>query len=712
MRALFCDGMYMMIKRVLSLTILSCATAIPAFAQSTNQAETLTPVTVTGTPATDIPQVQAVAATALSGDEVEKAEINNTRDLTARTPNFAVFDANNDRSPRFSLRGFRENNFAAGSPVIGMYIDDVPYFDLYTRGVPLFDVERIEFLRGSQQTAYGASGIAGVVNINTTQPNNDWHGHAEAGYGNYDNQDYRAGIFGPIVKDKLFIGVSGLYDLRDGFVYNNVTKSHPDYRDTLAGKLTLTWTPSDPWTFSAIVHAERFNDGFVPTFLPGSDKGPFSVFRDENGFVDTDAVNEAFKIGYTSPDFTVSSVTTHRDWRQTLLQDFDFSAIPAVSGFSNPQLEQWGEELRIQSPADADKLHWLAGFYWLNQDNHTDSGQFGTTVVDFGGGPTPVPFTQQTLSRMENNTYAAFAQATYNIWRQLDLTAGVRLSYDDRQMQRQSAFGIIGFPSGPAAVNTIHDHFSAVQPKAALTWHFTPDLETYASVALGHQGGGFNPSQDNPAQQEFGSARSWQFELGTKSSWLDHRLRADAALFYTETHGYQVFAFNPTNPVESFVLNAQRASSFGAELDLTANPCEKLDLTLNLGYTYATYDRFTDPSGLKLDGSRISFVPEFTANFSAKYHLPLNFYIQGEVQALGSYWLDEKESVQQEAFPLVNAQLGYDIKNVEVYVFAKNIFDQHYANNALDLRSAASPTEIVLQPGDPLTFGFAVNAKF
>jgi iron complex outermembrane receptor protein len=595
-----------------------------------------------------------------------------------------------------------------------MYIDDIPYFDLYSRGVPLFDVERVEFLRGSQETMYGASGIAGVVNIATIQPNNDWHGHAQASYGNYENQDYRAGIFGPIVKDKLFVGVSGIYDLHDGFVYNNFNNSHPDSRDTLAGKLTLKWTPSDPWSFTAIVNAERFNDGFVPTFAPGMDKGPFSVSRDLNGFVDTDSVNEAIKISYTSPDFVVTSVTSHRDWRQRLLQDFDFSPFPAVEGFSNPNLEQWSEELRVSSPADADKLHWLAGLYWLNEDIHSDSGSISLVPISSQFGPLPPPSTFTTLARSENNTYAAFGQATYNIWSKLDLTAGVRLSYEDRQMDRASIFGNPNLPPSPSLVNSVRDHFSAIQPKVAATWHFTPELEAYASATLGHQSGGFNPSQDNPALQEFGAARSWQFELGAKSSWFDNRLRADAALFYTETHGYQVYAFNPTNPTESYVLNAQRASSYGAELGITANPLDPLTLTLDLGYTHAIYDRFTDPSGLVLDGNQISFVPEFTASFSGKYRLPAHFYIQGEVQALGSYFLDEKDNFRQQAFPLVNAQLGYDIKNVEVYVYAKNIFNQYYANNALDLRSdvPGGGFGVIQQPGDPLTFGFAVNAKF
>src|SRR5436190_16881303 len=125
-------------KQFLLATILGCATALSVTGQTTNQSPTLAPVTITGTPSSDMPQVESVAATAVSGSEVERAEINNTRDLSARAPNVAVFDANNDRSPKFSVRGFRENNFAAAEPTVGIYIDDVPYFDLYSRGFPLF----------------------------------------------------------------------------------------------------------------------------------------------------------------------------------------------------------------------------------------------------------------------------------------------------------------------------------------------------------------------------------------------------------------------------------------------------------------------------------------------------------------------------------------------------------------------------------------------
>ena len=104
-------------------------------------------MTVTGAAVAAIPQADSSAATVVGGQEVEVGEITSTRDLSAQTPNFMVFDANDQRSPKFSIRGFRENNFGAGEPVVGYYVDDVPYFDMYSRGVALYDVRELEFVQ-------------------------------------------------------------------------------------------------------------------------------------------------------------------------------------------------------------------------------------------------------------------------------------------------------------------------------------------------------------------------------------------------------------------------------------------------------------------------------------------------------------------------------------------------------------------------------------
>jgi iron complex outermembrane recepter protein len=695
--------------------IYACAAlaAVQTFAQNSSSPAQLAPVTVTGAAVASIPQSSPSAATVVSGEEVQVGEITSTRDLTAQTPNLSVFDGNNERSPKFSFRGFRENNFGVGEPVVGLYVDGVPYFDINSRGLALFDVREIQFVRGDQGTLYGASGVGGVINVLTVQPQNQTHGYAEASYGNYNAQDYQIGIGGAIVTNQLFFSVNGLDTTRIGFVYNNINHDQPDSQDTLALRGVLRWTPSDPWDIALTADAGRYNDGFVPTYVPGSDLSPFNVSRNVNGFVDTDYLDEALRIGYEAGSFRVTSVTTHRQWQQSLMQDFDFSAFNGEDGYNNPRLDQWTEELRVESPDPTATLKWRAGLYYANGNLQNDSGSVGFAA------PFPVG-NNPTFSDSQSDTYALFGQATYTMWEKLDLTAGLRLTYDYRNMQRTDHYPPSegGFILG---VN-LSDEFTAAQPKLAVAWHFTPTLETYVSATDGYQSGGFNPNVDTPSLSKFSPERDWQFELGAKSSWLNNKVSANAALFYTVAHNYQTYRLNPTDPLEAYMLNADRADLYGAELELTAKPVKDLDLSIGAGYTDARYSRFTEPAAVSptgttpvdLDGKPISFVPEFTANVSARYRLPWwHLYVHGEVIGVGRYHLDDSYDVAsgpvtQDAYCLVNAQIGYESKSFEVYLFAKNIFDTHYYNNALNL---GYPT-LVLQPGDPGTYGVAATARF
>jgi iron complex outermembrane receptor protein len=224
---------------------------------------------------------------------------------------------------------------------------------------------------------------------------------------------------------------------------------------------------------------------------------------------------------------------------------------------------------------------------------------------------------------------------------------------------------------------------------------------------------------------KFSPERDWQFELGAKSSWLDDKLSANAALFYTVADDYQTYLLEPTDPTEAYTLNARRANLYGAELELTARPINDLDLSAGAGYTDARYARFTEPASasatgaapVNLDGKPISFVPEFTANVSARYRLPWwHLYVRGEVIGVGRYHLDDAYTassgpVMQNAYLLANAQIGYESRRFEVYLFAKNLFDSHYYNNALNLGPGYGGA-LILQPGDPATWGVAATARF
>lgn len=670
-------------------------------AAATNSAYRLPTITISATELNPEPQSEGSAITVLSGSQIGPGGIREVRDFPAVAPNLSVFDANNTRSPKFSVRGLRENNFGAGEPALGLYVDDVPYTDLNSRGLPLFNIEQVDFLRGPQGTLYGASGPGGVINIYTRQPGNAFHGYGHFDYGNYNSQDYQGGISGPVVKDKLFFSVDGLYSLRDGFVHNLTLDTHPDTRDTLSGRAQLRWTPNDAWDISLLADGGRDNDGFVPTFSPQTgDQDMFNVNRDFDGFVHTKSFDQHLKIAYQTPDIKVTSVTSHRYWKQDLQQDFDFSPGPFVIGFTDPRFKQWSEELRVQSPEGAGPLQWLGGFYFADKDFDGNSGQ----ILPSGQPPfLPPGSVIATTAQFEDQNYALFGQAIYTVIQDLDVIAGLRLEDDDRAMNnRQNPFAPTTF--------SLHRNFEAALPKAGLVYHLTPKQSIYAKAAAGYQSGGFNASNDDPTQAGYGGVNSWNFELGYKSSWFDDKLTSRAALFYSRFHGYQDFRFNTNNPTEAFVVNAERAHSYGAELELEARPVKEWEFSAALGYTEAKFDRFNDAvNGANFNDKNITFVPKFTALLAAQYTFREHLYARAEMQGVGDYYLNENNSAKQNAYALFNARVGYEWKNFEVFFFGRNLFDKRYANNALDF---PAPTGLILQPGDPMTYGFGLTARF
>lgn len=691
----------------LATLMLTLAAGIARAEDATNTAG-LKPVTVYGGDYRVLPG--AASVNVVAADQTVSSPLATTRDLAAIVPNTMVFDGNNSRLPKFSVRGLRENNFVTGDPVVGVYLDDIPFNDLYTRTFPLHDLESIEFIRGPQGTLYGASGPGGVINLVSRQPGNEWHRGAGVGYGNYDQVSVDAYASGAAISNVLAFGVSGLWGQRDGFVKNTVTGHHPDDQETASGRAQLVWTPNELWDVALTLGAYQFNDGFVPTYNSDTDKDMFHVARDYEGFADTEAWYTGLRATYRGDSFKATSATSYRHWEQDLKQDFDFSAAaPSTVGFFRPKVEQVAEELRFRSLDDAEKLKWNAGGYFAFGQTDTTSGR---TIDIF---PPFFVDSSTTKAEVDAQTYAAFGEATYTIAENWDLTAGLRLTLDERQMDRsRSGVDVIG-SSGPFALGPFHveDEYTAAQPKFALAYHFRPECVGYISAASGYQSGGFNTSNDNPADAGFDPARSWHYEIGARSDCLSSRLQWSFACFFNHTDDYQVYRLNPLNPAQAYIVNADRTWSAGVESEVSYRATEALTLTLNGGYTHAEFDSFTDPvSGANFDGNTINFVPEFTLAAGVEYRFCKNLYARVEVVGVGKYYLDEANSAAENGYALLNARIGYTWKNFELSIWGRNLLDQEYASNALDFRSAFTPNLLIRQPGDPLTFGAMLTARF
>jgi iron complex outermembrane receptor protein len=680
--------------------------------------EELPTITILGRDLGAPPQPESSAVSFIVGSLVNSGGgIGSVRELQSILPSLTIFDSDNDRIPRFSTRGLRENNFARGESAVTMYLDDVPYADLASRGLLLYDLDRGAFLRGPQGTLYGASGPGGVLDLHSRQPGNDYRAYGQFGYGNYDALEGQGSVSGPVVKDKLFLGVTGLYDRRDGFVHNRTLDTDADTKENLSGRVQLRWTPTEDLAAAFTLSADRFNDGFVPTFYPGVDANLFDVSRDLDGHVDTEAFTQALRVTYNGPGFKATSISAHRTWEQDLLQDFDFGPVSGVLGFSRPEFEQWSQELRFQSPDGAERCRWLGGLFFSDKTFDVESGSIQPLgqPLPFPPGFLPGPLTRLTTAQFEDRNYAAFGQSTVEALPGLDLVAGARLEWNDRSLSRRrtdDALALLGAPPIPDVA--LDDGFGAVSPRAGVVYHCWPNHDLYFTATRGYQSGGFNAANDTPEQARYASSRSWHFEVGHKADWIRDRLSSRVAFYYAEYDRYQVFRFNPADPTQAIVANADKVYSYGAEGEVLAQPWKGLELTAQLSAGDSRFDRFDYTlAGQPFDfgQKRVNFVPQFNVNLAAQYRCSQHIVARIEWQGVGEYYLDEANTARQGAFGLVNARIGYEHRHFEVFAFVRNLLDREYASNALDFRNAFQPDLLVRQPGDPLTFGFMVRGK-
>ena len=696
-----------------------------SFAQEEDTGE-LPPVMVIS----QAPETETQSVTLLSGETITLGGISEVRDIQTALPNFTVFDANNTRMPKFSVRGLRENSFGAGQSAIGMYVDGVPYSDMLSRGLSLYDVDHIEFLRGPQGTRFGAGAApGGVVSIKTRQPGAEWGGNAGLSFGDHDSQEYRLNASGPI-SDTLGVSISGQYNDRDGFIKNLATGSEIDSRETTAGRLQFVLKPSDPWTLRLTGSPERYDDGFMPTYNPLSDAGPRKVNRDFPGYVDSDVDTLALTAEFDGSQYDFSSVTAYRSWEQDLQQDFDFTAIPVVMpqigffpviGVSQPDLEQFSQELKLSSKEN-ETFNWALGAYYSDRDTDNVSGSLypqGMLHPQFGQLPGPIP--NYTSASMNDEDKALFWEGDLlALQLGIKITAGLRYQDSDRSINRSSS---------TASVNA-SDDWDAWLPKLGVSFALSERGTLFASAAKGFQSGGFNYYGGTPESAQYDSAESWNYELGWSAIWNGGRLHTRAAVFYSDFEDYQVYSLNPMNPTEAYMVNASEASSYGLELEAEAAVSDTVTLSAALGLVNAEFDSYTDSvlrgvlgphaAGYEFGGNDINFVPEYTANLAAHIQLPWNLYTNWEVQGIGDYWLDEANTAEQDAYALLNARIGYKRDNWELFVYARNLTDEDYSNNALDLRytdysnpAAPRPAGMILHiPGWERTIGAGLSASF
>lgn len=663
-----------------------------------------------------------LSITALSANKVNDYRIQNTRDLSTIVPNLYSSNPGDGRNVT-SIRGIGTTSY---DPAIATYIDGVNQFGLDTYIASLFDVERIEVLRGPQGTLYGRNAMGGVINIITKQPTNYTSGFAGVDIGNYGQQRYSAGIRTALIKDKLFFGAAGLFNKQSGFYTNEFNNSKFDKLHGYLGNYYLKLQASAKFALTLNVkHNENRNNGTFP--LAGSVEealtNPFKLNQNATTEMVDNLFNASLSANYSGDSFNFTSQTAYqsnyRYYKQPI--DGDFSPIDGVSIINNygkdwNKVQVYTQEIKFSSPASStSKVKWLAGLYGFHQYNPVKQGTFFGEDGPLLGAPFP------NVTSLNTNTgksygLAVFGQVSYALTDKLTATLGLRYDYEHK---KQSALGefLIG---GMAPITTQNDtastaNFKAFSPKFTLAYAITDISNVYANYSRGYRAGGITQLGSDPSVLPLVSYKpeySNNFEIGSKNTFLDNLLTVNVSAFYIRLIDAQVPVLILPDAV-TITRNAGKLTSKGVEAELSARPFKGFNIDYNLGYNDAKYTSLQLPQNgttVNLDGNRQLYTPNLTSMLALQYSYEvdkiskLNLVARGEWSFTGNQFYDLGNNIQQKGYNLYNAKIGVTQKHFDLFFWGRNLGNKTYIDYAYDFGAA--------HLGNPKTYGISLTGRF
>jgi iron complex outermembrane receptor protein len=660
---------------------------------------------------------------ALNAKSINDYRLWNSKDITAIVPNLYSANPGDGRNVT-SIRGITSSSY---DPAVTTYIDGVNQFTLDTYIPQLFDVERIEVLRGPQGTLYGRNAMGGVINIITKQPTNRTNGFLEISAGNYGEQRYTGAVRTPIIKDKLFFGASLLYEGLNGYYTNEYDDSKFDKQHSFGGNYYLKYLANDKWsvTLNAKHLANRNYGSF--TLAPNADAAladPFKVNQNAVAKLVDNTFNTSLTANYAGQSFNFSSQTSYQsNYRYYATPiDGDFSpadAITIINNYGNKwnNIKVVTEEFRFTSPASsASRLKWTAGSYLFYQNvPNKQATHFGKDAALVGSPDSNYAIIN--TAKAKSSGIALYAQSDYALTKKWDVILGIRYDY---QYSKEKVLGEYQPDVSPVPVfetqpdTSANVSYSAFSPKLSVAYHPTSNVNLFASYSRGYRTGGLTQLGADPSQPPLFAYKpeySNNFELGLKNTFVENRARANISFFYTTITDAQV----PTLVLPAAITvtkNAGSLTSKGVDAEFAATVLKGLEATYNFGYTDAKYTKLKlaqNGSETDLSGNRQIFTPDITSLLALQYNISLipskqlQVIIRGEWIYLGTQYFDLANTIRQSPYSLLNTRLGLKTKHAELYFWERNIANVKYIAYGYDFGA--------VHLGNPRTFGFTFKAS-
>ncbi|MDP5130873.1 MAG: TonB-dependent receptor [Paraglaciecola sp.] len=737
-----------------------------------NNDNALEQITVTAQKRTQSIQEVPISIATLNGEKFESmfSGGDDILALAVRVPGLYAETSNGRVAPRFYIRGLGNTDFdLAASQPVSIVMDDVVKENVILKSFPLFDVEQVEVIRGPQGTLFGRNTTAGIIKFDSVKPTEDFDAYAKMGLGNLGTVNFEGAVGGGLA-DNLSGRVSVLSQNRDDWINNAYTGEKDAFGgfDEKAWRAQLLFSPSSDFSALLNVHGREL-DGTASVFranvfTKGSNDLNENYVRDvvyydadidgngpDNNPQKYENYGASLKLEFGLENMTLTSITAYEEAEGLSLGDIDggvslfapadingdgteeltypgFIAFGAVTQDNLDDLEQFTQEIRFASDTD-DALSWQAGaFYYDSSFNVTSiDGYYGATTVFH-----------------ENTTWAVFSQLSYAVNEKLNLTGGLRYTYDEKSLrvgqQNVNGFALV---TGDASIQDYADiNVDDDQINWELSANYRVDDKTsvFARVANGFRAQtiqgrdvAFEGAPSVAAPETINS-----IEVGFKSDLLDNSLRLNVATFYYVIDDVQFSAIGGDGN-NTALINADKGTGYGFEIDSQYVVSDNLVLTAGYSYNHTEIQDDTltvlpcganpafnstgnctvldpRPDGFKasIDGNPFPQAPEMIVNVTARYAMPMGddgevyVYTDWAYQGETSLFLYDSVEFKTNGNVEGGLRIGYEnfTNNYSVALFGRNITNEHNVKGAIDFNNL---TGIV---NSPRIFGIEGKINF
>ena len=727
-------GAQLMNKPILAtLTIVAvasiCASSL-AQAQSTvpEKAKVQDEVVVTVRKTEERLQDVPLAVTALTEETLERATVQAMDDIANLTPGLVFQDFNVGALSTPVIRGLAQSNIQGGENNVGLFLDGVYLPSRNNMDLELLDLARIEVVKGPQGALYGRSTFAGSINYVTRTPSDQLDVQVSGSAGTDDYYDGQLYVSGPIT-DTLSGTAAYAQRSFDGTIDNSASSDNLGGYDNSSVMGKLFWAPNDKLSASLlgfysskeIDSAGIYNDpmncgnngfgGFTYTCGTLQFKNPVSVNPLASGG-DAESTVVALDVAYDFGALTLTSVTGYTTSHWSAITDYDANADgvpyttanPAGTTNLNALFFNWtssdtlSQEFRVNG-GDG-KFTWLAGAYWASERGQTTSAvTLDSTpllpgqTISFFLSPylTPEPlYPNATAGESSDNLdmYAFFARGQWEIGDRSRVSLEARYTNEDKDTNGKKTFG------SPFASGKQSNDWSYITPRITYDYRLTEEIMLYASAAKGTKTGGFNAAYpaSQPEEAYYDEETNITYEIGSKGTLVDGRLRYDVAVFYIDWSDMQISGASEDPAfLTAIVRNTGNATSEGIELQLDGIVTDWL--TVGGGYAYANPEFDSGTVDLSLvsvcgdgtlcttdvGGKQIGRTIKNQLNLYTDLHSALNS--EWDWYARVDYIYRDESPTRSanlqyiDDWSLVNARIGVTNKHWEVAVWAKNLFD-------------------------------------